>query len=291
MVDRDSIGLPVKLYNRDPKGPPNVHPVVADSVRDSGNVTTRKSKEKPFKPKVLGRFPLNNGQLSKEVPYSAEGAENSIQTANSKMGIPGGDASSSKDLIRDVETIPASEAVQIFQTSVPREELLSDLHAQEDDHIARNSSSTAPVVKSVEAVISTEEKPNAVCTGPHKKKLRSILNSVNNAPNRYSGIPDRIVALSTDDENKVIRFLNKGRVYGFPNSDGSTFSNYFHYVRNNHPLFAIFLSHPLHPFTKKSRLIVFFCVLCLAYSLSVALLSNYYFHDVSQITYHHFPVN
>jgi hypothetical protein len=125
-----------------------------------------------------------------------------------------------------------------------------------------------------------EEENCRLKTGTRRDRLRGILKAANNDPNDNEQLPG-MVSLDEEDDNKIIRFLYKGRVYGYPHSSGTTLSNYFHFVRNNHPLLAIFFSHRLHPFTKKRRLIVFFCVLCIAYTLSVVLLSNFYFDETS----------
>jgi hypothetical protein len=94
-----------------------------------------------------------------------------------------------------------------------------------------------------------------------RENFKKLLSGAN--PNRKLIANDgdnKIVAISESDDNRVIRFLYKNRVYGFPKSYGTISSNYWHFVRNNHPFFSLFLSHKLHPFPKKNRLIVFFCV-------------------------------
>ena len=137
-----------------------------------------------------------------------------------------------------------------------------------------------------------------------RENFKKLLSGTN--PNRKliaNDSDNKIVAISESDDNRVIRFLYKNRVYGFPKSNGTISSNYWHFVRNNHPFFSLFLSHKLHPFPKKNRLIVFFCVSVIfefiyiyilhsksksmptffkvmAYAISVALLDNYYFNKV-----------
>jgi hypothetical protein len=46
-------------------------------------------------------------------------------------------------------------------------------------------------------------------------------------------------------------------VYGYPGTNGSLFSNYRHYVYNNHPLLSIFFMNRLNPFGRRQRLLVF----------------------------------
>ena len=138
-----------------------------------------------------------------------------------------------------------------------------------------------PARSSIASNLLSREKTSAI-NRVHKSKLRAILKSVEEKAaiiDGFSSCP--VQAISENDENKVIRFLYKGRVYGYPNTNGSLISNYLQYIRNNHPVLSICLAHKLHPFTKKSRVIVFFCVSILAYALSVALLQNYYFSEVN----------
>lgn len=94
-----------------------------------------------------------------------------------------------------------------------------------------------------------------------------------------SDIP--IYAIDPNNENAIIRHLLKGRVYGFPNSYGVGVLNYLFFVFNNHPLLSIFLSHRLHPFAKKKRLVVLMCSLCFAFTVTYVLTEAYFSSEVS----------
>ena len=49
---------------------------------------------------------------------------------------------------------------------------------------------------------------------------------------------------------------------------------------NNHPLISICLCHGLHPYNKKSRLVVYMCITIAAFLVSVILLQNSHFGEV-----------
>jgi len=88
-----------------------------------------------------------------------------------------------------------------------------------------------------------------------------------------------VVCLSDQDEDRIIRFLYKQKVYGFPRSNGGYLSNFWHYFKNDHPLFSICLCHQLNPYTKRNRAIVYFCVTSMAYCLTVGLMETDYIMD------------
>ena len=44
--------------------------------------------------------------------------------------------------------------------------------------------------------------------------------------------------------------------FGFPGSDGTFCSNFYHFLINNHPFFSIFGAHPMHPFNRYERSVV-----------------------------------
>lgn len=94
--------------------------------------------------------------------------------------------------------------------------------------------------------------------------------SLSEQPNQHCIDPSR--------ENAIIRFLvsKRGRhnfiaiiykrsilnafiilVFGYPSTDGTIRSNYFQFVRNNHPILSMCLLHRLNPFGRKERIIVF----------------------------------
>ena len=78
------------------------------------------------------------------------------------------------------------------------------------------------------------------------------------------------------DNNMIIRVLVEGNVYGFPGTGGEPFSNYFAFVKNWHPLLAIFTSHSLNPYKPRDRVIVFLCVNAFSFALIVFLLDWFY---------------
>lgn len=47
--------------------------------------------------------------------------------------------------------------------------------------------------------------------------------------------------------------------FGYPDTDGTVWSNYKAFVKQFHPLISICKAHPLSPFTRKERLVVFCC--------------------------------
>ena len=81
-------------------------------------------------------------------------------------------------------------------------------------------------------------------------------------------------AVDANDKNAVHRFLVSGRVYGYPNTTGSVFSNYRHYFYNNHPLFSIVLAYRGQPYNTKKRFIVFVCVLSFAIGLAYVVVNT-----------------
>ena len=48
--------------------------------------------------------------------------------------------------------------------------------------------------------------------------------------------------------------------FGFPDTDGTAWGNYKAYVELFHPLISIRQVHPLCPFSKRERLVVWLCV-------------------------------
>ena len=131
------------------------------------------------------------------------------------------------------------------------------------------------------------EKSDEECQMPQSSGARTSPTNVNNSPVSDVSIIDvndenvegSIVCLSDNEEDRVIRFLYKQKVYGFPSSDGSMLSNFWHYFKNGHPLFSICLCHRLNPYSKRSRAIVYFCMTSMAYCLTVGLMETDYFMD------------
>jgi len=85
-----------------------------------------------------------------------------------------------------------------------------------------------------------------------------------------------ILCVPSDDENAIIRFLDSGKVFGYPHTNGTRLSNYLRFVANNHPLLGICLCHRLNPFGKSPRISVYYCVACLAILLNYVLLKTLY---------------
>ena len=61
----------------------------------------------------------------------------------------------------------------------------------------------------------------------------------------------------------TIKLLMRGMpvpcTFGFPGTNGTVWSNYREFVKQFHPSISIRGAHPLHPFTRKERFIVFLC--------------------------------
>jgi hypothetical protein len=93
------------------------------------------------------------------------------------------------------------------------------------------------------------------------------------------GIGHNIVCYEDSDENEadsntLIRFLLSERVYGFPSTSGSVLSNYWQFIRNNHPLLSICLMHTKNPFPRKKRVIVFICTFSFSIFLTFLLMEK-----------------
>lgn len=80
----------------------------------------------------------------------------------------------------------------------------------------------------------------------------------------------------TPEENKIIRFLVSKRVYKYPGCGDNWCSNYVAYVMNNHPLLSMFFTHPLHPFGRHQRIIVFLNGLFFAIFISFVVFETTY---------------
>ena len=94
-----------------------------------------------------------------------------------------------------------------------------------------------------------------------------------------------VFAIDPNDKNALHRHLVSGRVYGYPNTTGTLFSNYRHYVYNNHPFFSIFLAYRGQPYNTKKRFIVFICVLSFAIGLAYLLVNTELLHQVGRLTF------
>ena len=76
------------------------------------------------------------------------------------------------------------------------------------------------------------------------------------------GIAARARAFAT--VAREVTFLRRGMpvpvTFGFPDTDGTAWGNYKAYVELFHPLISIRQVHPLCPFSKRERLVVWLCV-------------------------------
>lgn len=70
-------------------------------------------------------------------------------------------------------------------------------------------------------------------------------------------------------------------MFGYPGTDGTISSNYRQYVYNNHPLLSLILLHPLNPYGRKERLIVFINSLFFAIFVTFVILETTYVPKVS----------
>ncbi|CAM9144310.1 unnamed protein product [Ectocarpus sp. 4 AP-2014] len=67
----------------------------------------------------------------------------------------------------------------------------------------------------------------------------------------------------------IVFMLLKGKIYGLPGSQGTRWSNFREWAKNQHPVLSMFLAHELHPFSRTERLSVMMCYLCWAFFITV----------------------
>jgi hypothetical protein len=89
------------------------------------------------------------------------------------------------------------------------------------------------------------------------------------------------IRVYTEEENRIIRFLVSKRVFRYPDSSEGWCSNYVNYIKNNHPFFSIFFVHPLHPFGRRERFLVFLNGIFFAIFISFVFFETYYVPRVS----------
>ena len=81
----------------------------------------------------------------------------------------------------------------------------------------------------------------------------------------HPSIADAAREATARNRETIALFLRADRelpaTFGFPHTDGSLASNFEAFVEQNHPLVSIFLAHPLHPFTRFERAVVWACTL------------------------------
>ncbi|CAN0299172.1 unnamed protein product [Laminaria digitata] len=69
--------------------------------------------------------------------------------------------------------------------------------------------------------------------------------------------------------DRIVVMLLKGNIYGLPGSDGTKWSNFNEWAKNQHPVLSMFMAHELHPFSRAERLSVMMCYLCWAFFITV----------------------
>lgn len=80
-----------------------------------------------------------------------------------------------------------------------------------------------------------------------------------------SSLEDRLRRLSLDNvgARELVRFLMRGMpvpaTFGYPGTDGSWLANYVGYLSNINPVVSPFLAHPMHPFSRVERAVVWYC--------------------------------
>ena len=100
---------------------------------------------------------------------------------------------------------------------------------------------------------------------------------------KHRGRPESkpvVVAVQANDHTAVVRFLVSGKVFGFPKTNGSFCWNWYRFVCNEHPLLTIWMQHPWHPFTKRRRVVVLYNIICMAFFVTVVLMSETYFPEL-----------
>ena len=66
-------------------------------------------------------------------------------------------------------------------------------------------------------------------------------------------------------ELDISRILVLRRKYGLPGTSGTFFSNYFVWMKQEHPLISMWFSHKKHPFTGRERMCVMWCSFAFAF--------------------------
>eukprot|EP00904_Undaria_pinnatifida_P010731 jgi/Undpi1/6789/HiC_scaffold_21.g09266.m1 len=70
-------------------------------------------------------------------------------------------------------------------------------------------------------------------------------------------------------KKRIVKMLLKGDIYGLPGSEGTRWSNFREWAKNQHPVLSMFMAHELHPFSKTERFSVMMCYLCWAFFITV----------------------
>jgi len=109
------------------------------------------------------------------------------------------------------------------------------------------------------------------------KTSNNNINNINSPTNNNDSNKEVKTDFTLNEEEKaIVRFLSKGRVYGYPHSYGLCICNYFGFVLNNHPLLSILCSHKLHPFNKRKRLTVYISSLFFSFGIIYILTVAFY---------------
>ena len=85
----------------------------------------------------------------------------------------------------------------------------------------------------------------------------------------------RLHLLTAAVDKECMLLLLRNCSYGYPNTDGTLWSNYKAYVLNRHPLLSIVTAHPLHPFSHAERLVVLVCSFCWAFFVNAMMSLTY----------------
>ncbi len=123
----------------------------------------------------------------------------------------------------------------------------------------------------------------AAGTGRSMNKRRQQLRSLIGIAKSEGFVEEKKEVTSVDryDDLTIIRFLTNERVYGYPGTKGTFMSNFWQFVLNSHPLLSILFVHPLHPFTRMKRIIVFLCSFSFAIAVSFIFVSTDYVPDLA----------
>lgn len=149
-------------------------------------------------------------------------------------------------------------------------------YAEESKHPSQSETAPGEAVRRNSAV-----KPLSQINSQQPKKA-GCFHRLYSGDDSETGKKVDVFAVDNNDKNAVHRFLVSGRVYGYPNTTGSVFSNYRHYFYNNHPLFSIVLAYRGQPYNTKKRLIVFICVLSFAIGLAYIVVNTGILHQVGR---------
>ena len=90
------------------------------------------------------------------------------------------------------------------------------------------------------------------------------------------------LSLGNAGARDVVRFLMRGMpvpaTFGYPDTDGSWCANYAAYLKNINPIVSPFGAHPMHPFSRQERAVVWYCstIFLFGWSLSEEAAAAFY---------------